>query len=221
MHSKEISKLIKIAAEQGYTADDLRMEADCVDEYTEWQHMPLMGYFGDDLREAANRLELASMLPVYGIVDVKCGRELRYIYSEDEAIKYFGKDVVSLNADPWEYCIGNAYLCRLAGPEDVIGFLTAAPEVDLDDPMPVDLAEYYLAYDGSEGITKTVAELAGRTDVLSLSECDPRLDELIAAGYPENELYNEIIRKSDIRFSEIMDILEKGSFSDVVKAVEQ
>lgn len=164
--------------------------------------------------------KLNALLPAYGVVDVKCGRELRSIYKESDALMYFGKDVLSLNADPWEYCIGDAYVCKLSTPEEVVGFLTAEPERDLEDPSPVDLAEYYLAYDESEGITRTVAELAGYKDVLSQSKEDPRLRELIEAGYPENEFYNAVIRKSDIRYSEIMDILENGSFCDVLKAAE-
>lgn len=169
--------------------------------------------------------ELLSMLPVYGVVDVKCGRERRYIHEEEDALYFFDRVIFSLSSDPWEYCIGDDYLCRLETPEEVIGFLSASPEVDVDDPMPVDLAEYYLAYDSSSGVTERVAELCGMAGVLyetAEEECDPRVKVLIEAGYPESELYNEVVKDSDIRYSEIMKILKNGgSFDDVKKEAEK
>lgn len=56
MSEKEKRELDEIIVRCHITKDDLYMEAECVEEYGEWIHMPLMGYSADDLREAAARM---------------------------------------------------------------------------------------------------------------------------------------------------------------------
>ena len=56
MSEKEKKELDEIIARCHITKDVLYMEAECVEEYGEWIHMPLMGYSADDLREAAARM---------------------------------------------------------------------------------------------------------------------------------------------------------------------
>lgn len=55
MTEKEKKELNKIIAGYNISKNDLYMEADCVEEYEEWIHMPLMGYDPEELREAAER----------------------------------------------------------------------------------------------------------------------------------------------------------------------
>ena len=56
MSEKEKKELDEIITRCHITKDDLYMEAECVEEYGEWMHMPLMGYSADSLREAAERM---------------------------------------------------------------------------------------------------------------------------------------------------------------------
>lgn len=53
----EEREVYDIAKRNRLTADDLLTEAECVEEYTEWQHMCLMGYFEDTLRAVADVLK--------------------------------------------------------------------------------------------------------------------------------------------------------------------
>lgn len=45
-----MDELMRIAKEHHFTADQLIQEAECVEEYGEWQHMLLLGYSADMLR---------------------------------------------------------------------------------------------------------------------------------------------------------------------------
>lgn len=56
-----VRDVVRIALHRGLKKDDLLMEADLVDETSadgnaEWHHMSLMGYFGNELRAAAELL---------------------------------------------------------------------------------------------------------------------------------------------------------------------
>ena len=48
-----MDELMKIVKVHGFTRDDLIQEAELVEEYGEWERIPLMGYSADELREAA------------------------------------------------------------------------------------------------------------------------------------------------------------------------
>lgn len=52
--TKEEREVYDIAKRNRLTADDLLTEAEWVEEYTEWEHMCLMGYFEDTLRSVAD-----------------------------------------------------------------------------------------------------------------------------------------------------------------------
>lgn len=71
-----MDELMRIAKEHHFTADQLIQEAECVEEYGEWQHMLLLGYSADMLRNAAD-MQLK-------IQQEKCGehpsRNFRKIY---------------------------------------------------------------------------------------------------------------------------------------------
>lgn len=55
-----MDELMKLAKQYRLNADDLRIEADCVEEYHEWTHIALMGYSAEMLRNAAAQLETAN-----------------------------------------------------------------------------------------------------------------------------------------------------------------
>lgn len=162
--------------------------------------------------------ELSEMLPLFGVIDTACGREIRSIIRK-EAAEYCYGDTDNIPTDPFDVYFGDITVYRLETIADVEAFLAIPPECDLDDPAPIDLSEYYLAY--SESLTWKAIDSIGRENIPSDYSCDPRLLELIATGYPPYELHNELIRKSDIRFSEIMDILQNGSFEDVLTSARE
>lgn len=54
-----MDELMRIAKEHHFTADQLIQEAECVEEYGEWQHMLLLGYSADILRSAAEKLSVS------------------------------------------------------------------------------------------------------------------------------------------------------------------
>lgn len=51
-----MDELMRIVKERHFTADQLIQEAECVEEYGEWQHMILLGYPADMLRSAAEKI---------------------------------------------------------------------------------------------------------------------------------------------------------------------
>ncbi len=51
-----MEELLRIIKRLGLTRDDVICEAECVEEYGEWQHMALMGYGYDELMEAADKM---------------------------------------------------------------------------------------------------------------------------------------------------------------------
>lgn len=53
----EIQTVLKIAHTHHLTSDDLYIEASCVEEYGEWEHLCLLGYSSEILLEAAQHLE--------------------------------------------------------------------------------------------------------------------------------------------------------------------
>ena len=54
--NEETKEVLSIAAKRGYSANELYTESECVAEYGEWMHMPLMGYMSQELWEAADIL---------------------------------------------------------------------------------------------------------------------------------------------------------------------
>ena len=52
-----MDELMRIAKEHHFTADQLIQEAECVEEYGEWQHILLLGYSADMLRNAAEKIQ--------------------------------------------------------------------------------------------------------------------------------------------------------------------
>ena len=58
-NNKEVEKIIAIAKKLHLTSEDLAIEAACVDEYGEWEHMSLLGYSAEDLVNAADTLAKA------------------------------------------------------------------------------------------------------------------------------------------------------------------
>lgn len=51
-----VKEIIAIAKKHHLTIGDLACEASCVDEYSEWEHMCLLGYGAEDLVKAADEL---------------------------------------------------------------------------------------------------------------------------------------------------------------------
>ena len=51
-----MDELMKLIERLGLTKDDVIGEAECVEEYGEWQYMMLMGYSAEELFEAAERM---------------------------------------------------------------------------------------------------------------------------------------------------------------------
>ena len=60
-----MDELMRIAKEHHFTADQLIQEAECVEEYGEWQHMLLLGYSADMLRNAAEKLCSCQIVFIY------------------------------------------------------------------------------------------------------------------------------------------------------------
>ena len=52
-----MDELMRIVKEHHFTADQLIQEAECVEEYGDWQHMLLLGYSADMLRNAAEKIQ--------------------------------------------------------------------------------------------------------------------------------------------------------------------
>lgn len=52
----EMEELLRIIKKLNMTKADVLREAELVEEYGEWSHMSLMGYFEDELREAAEMM---------------------------------------------------------------------------------------------------------------------------------------------------------------------
>lgn len=56
MDEKEFKELLGIIQRLRMTVDDVIREAELVEEYGEWYHMSLMGYSGEELRQAAEAM---------------------------------------------------------------------------------------------------------------------------------------------------------------------
>lgn len=52
----KMEELLRIIKKLNMTKADVLREAELVEEYCEWYHMSLMGYFEDELREAAEMM---------------------------------------------------------------------------------------------------------------------------------------------------------------------
>lgn len=51
-----MEELLRTIKKLRMTKDDVLREAQCVEDCGEWLHMSLMGYFEDELREAAEMM---------------------------------------------------------------------------------------------------------------------------------------------------------------------
>ena len=95
---------------------------------------------------------------IYGVTQLDHGHEHRWLFTEDEvAIQLQEQDIVLIDdqVDLWPIGGSNSepsYLKELWSDEDIKEFLTAPGEgPNSDDPMLVDIAEYYVTVDTDEG----------------------------------------------------------------------
>lgn len=58
MKKTAVQEIMEIAEKQGYTEQDLCLEAQCVADYGECLHIPLMGYSAEAISEAAQVLNM-------------------------------------------------------------------------------------------------------------------------------------------------------------------
>ena len=56
MSKEEQNELDQIIKDLNLSKSDVAMEAEAVEEYSEWIHMDLMGYSSEELYEAAGRM---------------------------------------------------------------------------------------------------------------------------------------------------------------------
>ena len=155
----------------------------------------------------------------YGVTQMHCGHEYRWIFDENEAKDYIDKNGEEILWPMGGSNVSATFIKELKGDKDIIQFLEAPGDgPDVEDPMLVDLAEYLVTVScDSNSCTKEFIDNLG-LDVDALTQHDDYLNrhtkaqqiimQLKATGYSnfdyKNPFYGE---NKDMTYSELEALL--------------
>ena len=153
--------------------------------------------------------------PYYGVSQYSHGAEHVWVFDKPSLIREMPKnlfegvrketDLGGIYCEDILWPIGGSnssatFIEKLDGLEAAREFLVNRCDgPDLEDPMLVDLAEYYRAVEVDEGsITQKILDHYG-LKAEDLTQTDDRIEKLLELGYTNADFYGD---KRDLRYSE-------------------
>ena len=152
---------------------------------------------------------------MYGVSQYYHGSEKVWIFDEKGLLQRFSPEMIDIIKEEIKksgtFCedihwpIGGSnssatFIERLDSMEDARKFLVERCDgPDLEDPMLIDLAEYYRSVEVDEGsITQDILDYFN-LKAEDLERTDDRIEELLSLGYTNADFYGD---KRNVRYSE-------------------